>query len=612
MANVIDISALHKSFGSTHALDGLDLQVAPGEVHGFLGPNGAGKSTTIRVLLGLLRADAGAVRLFDADPWREAAALHRRLAYVPGDVTLWPNLSGGEVIDLLGRLRGGLDEPRRADLIDRFELDPTKKGRSYSKGNRQKVALVAALASDVDLLVLDEPTSGLDPLMEAVFTACVEEFKSAGGTVLLSSHILAEVERLCDRVSIIRNGRNVESGTLADLRHLTRTSIRAELAQAPSGLEALPGLHDLVIEGQRVSFEVDTDRLDEAMRALSPLGIRSLVCQPPTLEELFLRHYGDEVRESADDRRRHAAGRLRAAGPVDGPVVHPRGHPPLLVPGGERRRPLHDPGRVRPSRSEHGGQRRVHRDDRAGPGAEHHRGPGHLAGGGVRVDPGGTHDDVPRRPAHPGRGGVGPRRAAPVRRGRSPGPDDRRTGPGNRRQRRGRRGGDRQPGAYGLPTAGAVALGLGLWLCGVTFGSIALRRRPAHLFARGPCTASPAQRSGSPTACARSATSATARSRWLSPIGWYQAMHAFSGERWWPALLLLAAAGLAGHGAAYAVFARRDVGSGIWPARPGPDRAPIGLRGSFGLAWRLQRGAVIGWAGVSSSAGSPTARSATT
>jgi ABC-2 type transport system ATP-binding protein len=296
MANVIDIDRLHKSFGSTHALDGLDLRVAAGEVHGFLGPNGAGKSTTIRVLLGLLRADSGVVRLFDADPWSDAARLHRRLAYVPGDVNLWPNLSGGEVIDLLGRLRGGIDERRRADLVDRFELDPTKKGRSYSKGNRQKVALVAALASDVDLLVLDEPTSGLDPLMEAVFTDCVDEFKRAGGTVLLSSHILAEVERLCDRVSIIRNGRNVETGTLADLRHLTRTSIHAELTRTPSGLEALAGIHDLVVEDHRVRFEVDTAELDDAMRVLSGFGIRSLVSQPPTLEELFLRHYGDEVR----------------------------------------------------------------------------------------------------------------------------------------------------------------------------------------------------------------------------------------------------------------------------------------------------------------------------
>ena len=226
-----------KRFGSTTALDGLDLTVTRGEVHGFLGPNGAGKSTTIRVLLGLLRADGGTARLFGGDPWREPAELHRRLAYVPGDVTLWPNLSGGEIIDLLGRLRGGLDDKRRAELLERFDLDPTKKGRAYSKGNRQKVALVAALSADVELLVLDEPTSGLDPLMESVFEDCVDEFKDEGHTVLLSSHILAEVERLCDRVSIIRAGRTVESGTLAELRHLTRTSVSAELGRPPTGLD---------------------------------------------------------------------------------------------------------------------------------------------------------------------------------------------------------------------------------------------------------------------------------------------------------------------------------------------------------------------------------------
>src|SRR6187551_2466880 len=225
MTDAISVHGLVKTFGATKALDELDLTVSAGEVHGFLGPNGAGKSTTIRVLLGLLRADAGTVRLFGDDPWRDAAPLHRRLAYVPGDVSLWPNLTGGQVIDLLGRLRGGLDEERRRELLERFELDPTKKGRSYSKGNRQKVALVAALASDVELLVLDEPTSGLDPLMEEVFRSCVDEAREEGRTVLLSSHILAEVEALCDRVSIIRAGRTVETGTLADLRHLTETAV---------------------------------------------------------------------------------------------------------------------------------------------------------------------------------------------------------------------------------------------------------------------------------------------------------------------------------------------------------------------------------------------------
>jgi len=295
MDTVIDIAGLVKRFGRTVALDGLDLAVPPGEVHGFLGPNGAGKSTTIRVLLGLLRADAGTVTLFGRDPWRDAADLHRRLAYVPGDVNLWPSLSGGEVIDLLGRLRGGLDEGRRAELVDRFELDPTKKARTYSKGNRQKVALVAALSSTVDLLILDEPTAGLDPLMEAVFTECIDEFSNEGHSVLLSSHILAEVERLCDKVSIIRAGRTVESGSLADLRHLTRTSVSAELADAPSGLERLGGVHDLEVDGTRVVFEVDTDLLGDALEALGRFGIRSLTSRPPTLEELFLRHYGQEV-----------------------------------------------------------------------------------------------------------------------------------------------------------------------------------------------------------------------------------------------------------------------------------------------------------------------------
>ncbi|GAA1070760.1 MULTISPECIES: ABC transporter ATP-binding protein [Kitasatospora] len=288
MTTAISVTGLVKDFGRTRALDGLDLAVARGEVHGFLGPNGSGKSTTVRVLLGLLRADAGTVRLLDGDPWRDAVDLHRRLAYVPGDVTLWRNLSGGEAIDLLGRLRGGLDPARRADLLERFELDPTKKGRTYSKGNRQKVALVAALASDAELLVLDEPTSGLDPLMEEVFRTCVAEERDRGRTVLLSSHILSEVEALCDRVSIIRAGRTVETGTLAELRHLTRTAIDAELAGPPP---ELTGVHDLVTDGRRVRCQVDADRLDEVLRALTAVGVRSLTSRPPTLEELFLRHY---------------------------------------------------------------------------------------------------------------------------------------------------------------------------------------------------------------------------------------------------------------------------------------------------------------------------------
>jgi ABC-2 type transport system ATP-binding protein len=292
MTEAIDAAGLIKRFGKVTALDGLDLSVRTGEVHGFLGPNGAGKTTTIRILLGLMRHDGGRVRLLDGDPWSAATALHRRLAYVPGDVTLWPNLTGGEVIDLLGRLRGGLDPKRRAELLERFDLDPRKKGRTYSKGNRQKVALVAALASDVELLILDEPTSGLDPLMEEMFREVILQEKRRGDrTVLLSSHILAEVEALCDRLTIIRDGRAVETGTLADMRHLTRTSIQAELAGPPDGLATLAGVHGLRTENGRVYFEVDTDALERALQTLVKVGVRSLVSQPPSLEELFLRQY---------------------------------------------------------------------------------------------------------------------------------------------------------------------------------------------------------------------------------------------------------------------------------------------------------------------------------
>ncbi|GGQ29336.1 ABC-2 type transport system ATP-binding protein [Actinomadura coerulea] len=294
MNDVVRAEGLVKTFGPTRALDGLDLRVAPGEVHGFLGPNGAGKSTAIRILLGLMRADSGAARLLGGDPWRDATALHRRIAYVPGDVTLWPNLSGGEVIDLLGRLRGGLDGNRRDELLGRFELDPKKKGRAYSKGNRQKVALVAAFASDAELLILDEPTSGLDPLMEEVFQECVREERRGGRTVLLSSHILSEVEVLCDRVTIIRKGRTVETGTLDELRHLTRTSIHAELAAAPDGVP-LPGAHDVRIDGTTITFEVETPELDSALKELTRIGVRTLTSRPPTLEELFLRHYEDDL-----------------------------------------------------------------------------------------------------------------------------------------------------------------------------------------------------------------------------------------------------------------------------------------------------------------------------
>lgn len=298
-APAIEIHELHKSFGTVKALDGLDLTVRPGEVAGFLGPNGAGKSTTIRVLLGLLRADAGRVRLLGGDPWSDAVALHRRLAYVPGDVSLWPNLTGGEAIDFLTRLRGKPDKRRKAELLERFELDPTKKARTYSKGNRQKVALVAAFASDVDLLVLDEPTSGLDPLMEAVFTDHVREAKARGTSVLLSSHILHEVEKVCDTVTIIRGGRSVESGTLDELRHLTRSNVVAVVEGNPASLGSILGVHDLATapdaEGTRVTFDVDNDAMGAVLTALSALGVRSFTAAPPSLEELFMRHYGDEL-----------------------------------------------------------------------------------------------------------------------------------------------------------------------------------------------------------------------------------------------------------------------------------------------------------------------------
>ena len=293
MTSAIQVHDLHKTFGHTVALDGLDLDVATGEIHGFLGPNGAGKSTTIRILLGLLRANGGSATLLGGDPWREVETLHRRLAYVPGDVALWPNLTGGEVIDILARLRGGVDEKRRASMLERFDLDPTKKGRSYSKGNRQKVALVAALSSDVELLLLDEPTSGLDPLMEAVFRDVVREFRAGGGTVLLSSHILSEVEQVCDRVSIIRAGVNVESGTLTDLRHLSRTTVRATLARPvdPALLAGLPGVGDVLVSGDRVTCTVGGDDLGRLLEVLGTHGITALTSAPPTLEELFMDQY---------------------------------------------------------------------------------------------------------------------------------------------------------------------------------------------------------------------------------------------------------------------------------------------------------------------------------
>ncbi|MCT2583132.1 ABC transporter ATP-binding protein [Actinophytocola gossypii] len=297
MTAAIEIEHITKTFGRVTALAGLDLTVEPGHVHGFLGPNGAGKSTTIRVLLGLLRADSGRTSVLGHDPWADAVALHRRLAYVPGDVELWPNLTGGEAIDLFARLRGGAHPARRDELCERFDLDPTKKGRTYSKGNRQKVALIAALASDVELLLLDEPTAGLDPLMEAVFQDCIREAKAAGRTVLLSSHILAQVEVLSDRISIIRQGRIVESGSLTELRHLTRTSVEAVTDRPAGTLGGHAGVHNLRTENGVLRFEVDGEQLAPVVRLLGELGVRGLTAHPPTLEQLLLRHYGDHAEE---------------------------------------------------------------------------------------------------------------------------------------------------------------------------------------------------------------------------------------------------------------------------------------------------------------------------
>jgi ABC-2 type transport system ATP-binding protein len=302
MSTVIDVVQLHKHFGHVRALDGLDLHVNEGEIHGFLGPNGAGKSTTIRVLLGLLRATSGNASVLGRDPWNDAVPLHREIAYVPGDVTLWPTLTGGEIIDLLGRMRGGLDEQRRDELIRRFDLDPKKKARTYSKGNRQKVFLISAFSSRGRLLLLDEPSSGLDPLMEHVFRECVIEARDRGTTVFISSHILSEMEALCQSVTIIRAGKTVESGSLESMRHLSRTSITAELLRDPPDLSGIKGVADVSIDGHTLHAQVDNESLGEFIRVLADVGVRSLVSQPPSLEELFLRHYQIDGADSGSPR----------------------------------------------------------------------------------------------------------------------------------------------------------------------------------------------------------------------------------------------------------------------------------------------------------------------
>ncbi len=308
--NAIEVSGLAKSFGRVHALRGLDLTVPRGQVTGFLGPNGSGKSTTVRILLGLLRADGGRATVLGGDPWVDAVRLHRSIAYVPGDVNLWPNLTGGEAIDILVRLSAPLEPARKQAMLERFDLDPTKKARAYSKGNRQKVALVAALASRAELLVLDEPTSGLDPIMEAAFTESIRELKREGRSVLLSSHIFAEVEKLADTVTIIREGVTVEAGTIAQLRHLTRSQVTVGIDGGADRLARLPGVHDLTQSDGHVTFAVDDAELPGVLAAVASLSPRSLVANPPSLEELFLRHYGaelDALERRGEDRRAEGA-----------------------------------------------------------------------------------------------------------------------------------------------------------------------------------------------------------------------------------------------------------------------------------------------------------------
>ncbi|WP_077624393.1 ABC transporter ATP-binding protein [Sediminibacillus massiliensis] len=301
--SLLKVTNLTKRFGKFTALDGVNFEVENGEVLGFIGPNGAGKSTTIRVMLGIIKATSGEVKIFDKDAWKDAVEIHKRIAYVPGDVNLWPNLTGGEVIDLFGKLNGQTNKGKRDELIKKFDLDPSKKCRTYSKGNRQKVALVAAFSTDADLYILDEPTSGLDPLMEKVFQECVMDVKRQGKSVLLSSHILSEVEKLCDRVSIIRQGKIIESGSLNELRHLTRTQMLVDTKQPVTGLQDMEGIHELEQTDQGLSFQVDSDKMDVVIKHISQFGIVKLESAPPTLEDLFMRHYEGTNKTGVGDER---------------------------------------------------------------------------------------------------------------------------------------------------------------------------------------------------------------------------------------------------------------------------------------------------------------------
>lgn len=294
MATILKTESLTKRYGRFTALNGVNLEVKNGEVFGFIGPNGAGKTTTIRILLGILKATGGNASIFGKDVWKDAVEIHKQIAYVPGDVNLWSNLTGGEVIDLFVKLRGSNNKSRREELIERFDLDPRKKCRTYSKGNRQKVALIAAFASDAELYILDEPTSGLDPLMEKVFQDCVLEIKEAGKSILLSSHILSEVEKLCDKVSIIKQGKIMETGTLEQLRHLTRINLLVETRRPMEALNTVKGVHDITRKHQATSFQVDSNELDQVLAYVSGFGVVKLESAPPTLEDLFMRHYQGE------------------------------------------------------------------------------------------------------------------------------------------------------------------------------------------------------------------------------------------------------------------------------------------------------------------------------
>ncbi len=291
MEEIVKVHGLQKSFGKFKALHDVNFTVNAGEVVGFIGPNGAGKSTTIRVLLGIINRDAGNVKIFNRDVWKDSLEIHKRISYVPGDVALWGSLSGGEIIDLFIKLHGGGNKEKRDYLIKRFELDPKKKAKNYSKGNRQKVGLIAALSVDADLYILDEPTSGLDPLMEAVFQDEIEKIKHAGKAILLSSHILSEVERLADKVAIIRQGKVVETGTLDELRHLTRSTVTLITEGNVAEMASVKGVHDFKQNGNQATFSVDNKYINDILLKASELVVKKFESVPPTLEDLFMRHY---------------------------------------------------------------------------------------------------------------------------------------------------------------------------------------------------------------------------------------------------------------------------------------------------------------------------------